>query len=642
MTAYFVTNTVIFTICVIACYALRQAPSRLRFYMYVLASLFWLVPWPLIELSIAQPSAEFIKQALLIDIDLNFEFVNVAASQSTPSGFSLTAWFNTLDFVWYGQIVFISAVLLGAVYLVYSLLNLRRWQSSLIRDAQLANHLWKSTKYPDASINIYQGEASGLGMTLGLIEPKIWVNKKISDSQEIAAVLSHELTHIKQHDHFHILMLHALRCLFWFNPLLQYLVKMAKQEIEVSCDEQCRKMLDKNHYQQSLIKLSLQYQCIKHTLPATVAMHQSRSLTIKRILLLNEERHMKKRYIAVCTLAALGIAFVGLSNSFAGPLVKHASANTSALEEMPSAQSLQQETSSRSSMTVNTILQQSSNIDTSDPFAEATTLFAKGDFVAAYEYLQQYTQDDAHYSEPVKFQLYEMLATSGASAGISPEELQQYIDKARLYVDSVSEARVRNLHENAIYFSVQVKDWKGATRYSDALQAYTGEPLSAQQHQLMATANLKLGNYVEAVSHAEIYFQDREAKGLPFSKSEYNLLLTAYIKNNQWREVIHFYENSEARSGEPMSASDNEIMATAFAKSNQFDEAIIFITEHMASIRATEQEASDTMYALLAMAYAKVQRWEEAVDTAKKRQALYPSEGNAQMIGQFESVLASL
>lgn len=148
-------------------------------------------------------------------------------------------------------------------------------------------------------------------MATGLINQTIWINKRFESSPLISSILLHELTHIKQWDPQWMWLICFTNRVFWWNPFMIYLVKYSKEQIEISCDEQCLKQ--QPYYQTHLAELFL-VSTRHQTFPSYLGIKQNENFNIKRIKMLSKEKIMKKRYwlllgvsVALSTLVGAGV-----------------------------------------------------------------------------------------------------------------------------------------------------------------------------------------------------------------------------------------------------------------------------------------------------------------------------------------------
>lgn len=75
-------------------------------------------------------------------------------------------------------------------------------------------------------------------LTYGIIFPKILLPKYDEGyGKEIQYILLHEYTHIKRFDSAGKLLLAAVLCINWFNPMVWLMFILANHDIEISCDE---------------------------------------------------------------------------------------------------------------------------------------------------------------------------------------------------------------------------------------------------------------------------------------------------------------------------------------------------------------------------------------------------------------------
>lgn len=62
--------------------------------------------------------------------------------------------------------------------------------------------------------------------------------------EELADILRHELTHYKRGDHIVCLLLAALRCVYWFNPVVWLAFRQMRLDMEISCDSLAVRNMD--------------------------------------------------------------------------------------------------------------------------------------------------------------------------------------------------------------------------------------------------------------------------------------------------------------------------------------------------------------------------------------------------------------
>lgn len=88
-------------------------------------------------------------------------------------------------------------------------------------------------------IKIRQSSRISTPLTYGIFKPIILMpkNTKWEDIKQIEYILTHEFVHIRQFDVAIKLLLAAVLCIHWFNPLVWVMYIIFNRDIELSCDE---------------------------------------------------------------------------------------------------------------------------------------------------------------------------------------------------------------------------------------------------------------------------------------------------------------------------------------------------------------------------------------------------------------------
>jgi len=271
----------------------------------------WLTPWQLLQFQ-----AESNAFILPLNILSEFNWVNsVAVTQDTQLAAPLTeqSSFKWLSFDWLWQAAFAIGLILFFKDLV-SYVNLhKRW----IKHSTLDNQTWETAQITQPNCDIRRIKSLSPGMATGLTKPIIWLDSDQYDAEKIRTIVLHELTHIRQHDPYWLWAITLIQRLFWWNPLIGFTANYARQQIELSCDEQCKKHLPEGSYQLQLIKLTLQVNKQQHALkmPAVLLMSGTPAFNLQRINKLNEEHKMKKRYVLVMASLLSLTGWIGFSNA---------------------------------------------------------------------------------------------------------------------------------------------------------------------------------------------------------------------------------------------------------------------------------------------------------------------------------------
>ena len=107
--------------------------------------------------------------------------------------------------------------------------------------------------------NIYQCENVISPFVLGLKRPKIYLSFYMEE-QEMKHVIAHECAHIKRKDHWWKCLAFALLIINWFNPIIWLGYVLFCKDIELACDEDVIKNLNREQradYSQTLLTCSV-------------------------------------------------------------------------------------------------------------------------------------------------------------------------------------------------------------------------------------------------------------------------------------------------------------------------------------------------------------------------------------------------
>lgn len=297
MTDYILTNIIISMLALLLIKALKNAPARLGFFIAITALAAWFMPWHLLpEVSISeQPSSSTL---FLAELSLSDPIFNVAdLSSALPTAQAKATWYYT--FTWWH---------LGLIAAAIGIYLFARKVHHYIRLIKQLNK--EATKYNAPNLgNNYQVNTVNLGtpgITTGLFKPVIWLDETLITRSELDSVLLHEVTHINQRDLFWIWFICLTENVFWWNPICMLLGAKARQQLELSCDERCFNQLNQR-YQHDLASLTLETftgapKGSSYCSPVLNMAH-TKHFNVLRVKMLNKEKVMRKRHIAMMVAA---------------------------------------------------------------------------------------------------------------------------------------------------------------------------------------------------------------------------------------------------------------------------------------------------------------------------------------------------
>ena len=318
MIDYLITNLVISSIAIAVIYILSNAPARLRFYIAIFAVVSWFVPWNSVTTlpALSNPVSPFINE-----VSSNIQFLNFEYNLTALTSDSATLQTSKISDGTYNLWSLVSLREVFSILLAFGLLlfikttlsyyvQIKTWK----RHSTLVNHYWLDYGFTHQSVQIRTTKYCSLAMATGLFTSTIWLNNEQAKAKEdqIKTILTHELTHIKQHDPKWMWLLTLAQCLFCWNPVCLYLISVARNQIELSCDEKCKARLNEQYSADLALIILNNSSGAHHSIPA-VMINNSSSFNIARIKNLTKESKMKTKYV-LTTIFALFMSTIAVAS----------------------------------------------------------------------------------------------------------------------------------------------------------------------------------------------------------------------------------------------------------------------------------------------------------------------------------------
>ncbi|WP_413513103.1 M56 family metallopeptidase [Myroides odoratus] len=116
-------------------------------------------------------------------------------------------------------------------------------------------------------------------------------------------IIQHEKVHVQEKHTLDLVLIHFLRCIFWFNPFLVLLEKYIRLNLEYIVDQKVIELQNSYEYQITLV----QFEQLKASNISLVNSFKSSDLK-KRIVMLNQPKsnYMKKSKFVLCLPIAIG------------------------------------------------------------------------------------------------------------------------------------------------------------------------------------------------------------------------------------------------------------------------------------------------------------------------------------------------
>jgi uncharacterized protein (TIGR03435 family) len=238
-------STAFAAVAVLLALALRGNHARARYWLWLAASVKFLVPFSVLVAIGGSLGRWFVPAMTVSRVPFVMEqivqpfapiqntFVPVAASASVATTGPLTA---VLLALWLCGFL---AVLLYAWTRWHHVAAAVRLSTPLTEGREL--EAWGRLAFRPSGIRLVSSTAKLEPGVFGIFRPVLWlppgIGNRLEDA-ELEAILAHELCHIRRHDNL-LATLHLLvESIFWFHPLVWWLGARLEEERERACDEE--------------------------------------------------------------------------------------------------------------------------------------------------------------------------------------------------------------------------------------------------------------------------------------------------------------------------------------------------------------------------------------------------------------------
>jgi beta-lactamase regulating signal transducer with metallopeptidase domain len=311
MLTWFLVNVVLSVLALVFITLNDTAPHRLRFFAGFTALAAWLVPWPLLPdlLPANMFSFQLWRMEQVVEVT-STRLTGVIPVIVATGAQSAAPHFIVLTVV---ELAFLALTLVGCLLFAWKLIAHRVLLRRLERKGGDGNWLWaRAGLAPVCPVGVQRDIAGAFSS--GLIKPRIWVHGDLVHSPQLETLLRHEVTHIRQHDNWYLLVITFVERVFWWNPLVWYLGRGTRDLQELSCDELCQR--SNSDYPAQLAQLMID--AARGAQPRMLALganiFNNPNPNVKRIQLLQRSYPMLKKHIlgAAVTAASafLAVGFV--------------------------------------------------------------------------------------------------------------------------------------------------------------------------------------------------------------------------------------------------------------------------------------------------------------------------------------------
>jgi bla regulator protein blaR1 len=229
---------------------LRGVPARIRYWLWLAASLKFLLPFSLLlflggSLVPAQVTISRLQPATYYSLDVVSQPFTFTPVLSGPARYTLLSGWPLSTHI----LFVIGAVWVAGIFMVVGSWIFRWWSIvKALRTARPAMECFEASvlrKLEERAqvrrpIPLFISDTSWEPGIFGIVSPVlVWpqgISKRLSEAQ-IEAILAHELAHARYLDNLTAILHLLVQAIFWFHPIVWWLQSRLMQERERACDE---------------------------------------------------------------------------------------------------------------------------------------------------------------------------------------------------------------------------------------------------------------------------------------------------------------------------------------------------------------------------------------------------------------------
>ena len=243
------------------------------------------------------------------------EVSNIQSYSNCNTESEKSIFMSIIPIVWIGGVA-VALTIYMIIYL-YFMKNLRRREN--IRYDYLEGILeeCKEKLHIKRKINLVIDDMINSPSLVGIFKAKIIIPNNLVNlsKEELQHIFLHELCHFKGKDTWVDSILMFLQCVHWFNPLVWYLFKHVRNDMEMACDERVLSILNEKEHNKYGITMLTILEKVNYTKKFAVGLNMTddKRTIKKRVELIKNSRYfVKKKKIfaltgATCLLIMCGV-----------------------------------------------------------------------------------------------------------------------------------------------------------------------------------------------------------------------------------------------------------------------------------------------------------------------------------------------
>jgi bla regulator protein blaR1 len=229
---------------------LRGVPARIRYWLWLAASLKFLLPFSLLlflgrSLVPARVTISRLQPATYYSLDVVSQPFTFTPLLSGPAGSTLLSKWHLSTQI----LLVVGALWVAGIFIVLGSWLVRWWSiSAALRTARPATDCLEASVLSNLQeraqvrrrVPLLISDTSWEPGIFGVVSPVlVWpegISKRLSEAQ-IEAILAHELAHARYRDNLTAILHILVEAIFWFHPIVWWLQSRLMHERERACDE---------------------------------------------------------------------------------------------------------------------------------------------------------------------------------------------------------------------------------------------------------------------------------------------------------------------------------------------------------------------------------------------------------------------
>ncbi|HEX7018419.1 MAG TPA: M56 family metallopeptidase, partial [Gemmatimonadaceae bacterium] len=192
----------------------------------------WLLPTWAVPVPAFRITADRVADEAIDRVGTSVSVTETGRARESDSGLPLTVWLWGFVAAANGAVLLLGIARLARLTSRARPLDDARWR-------QLAEQA-RADSGVTRNVDLLETDTSDVLATWGFMHPRLLLPRHAREwsDERVRVVLRHEIAHIRRNDWIVQIAAEALRCIYWFNPLVWIACRRLRQDSEHACDDE--------------------------------------------------------------------------------------------------------------------------------------------------------------------------------------------------------------------------------------------------------------------------------------------------------------------------------------------------------------------------------------------------------------------